>query len=354
VFLFLFFPLCSHAEGDFDFNAVGTKIAQNVEFHGYYEFEYWSEQEKNNSFDAHKIVVWMGVPVNTMVFLSSEFEYEHFPRLEDGTVRPGGNGELKLDSAQLRITPIENSAVYMGVFYVPFGIEYFSYPGHKNKLVTRPKVMKSGGIIPGTWSDVGIGFNQVFDRVGEVDLFYVNGDAKTGGVSRDSSSGGNEGKTAGIRFMFNRAIEGLNIGVSYASGKHDEAGRLYAKRYGVHLRIDLDVITEAAMAPVLLGEYVSGTNEGVSSVLNSLGTPKDQDVSGFYAQLSSKVFPGVQLVTRYGQFDEDKKKADNGKTELSVGAVLTPLTNFLLKGEYHLQWNDGKNNAIVAQAVVHW
>lgn len=343
--------------GGFD---VGSTFAASgsdkVQWHGYYEFEYVDAQDKNTTMEAHKITVWMGVPLNEIVFLSAEIEYERFPRMGKNP-SAGENGEIKIDSSQLSIMPVENFRGYVGVYYVPFGIEYLSYPGFKNKLVTRPKVMKSGGIIPGTWSDVGIGFSNTFSNVGQLDVFYINGDANNGGVSRDrdSAKGGNEGKSLGARIMFDGLIDGLNIGGSYISGKYDAANLYGSTRVGAHIRADFDRIFDTAMAPVFIAEYVTGNDEQASSDL--AGNSIDKKVDGYYAQLSSRVSPLVEFVGRYGVYDNDKRQIDNGKTETSLGVVLHALENFQIKGEYQMNGEDGTakdNDQTIIEFVAWW
>ena len=340
-------------KGAFDIGATSaSSISDKVQWHGYYDFEYFNAESKNDTFDIHKITVWMGVPINDKVFVSSEVEYEHFTRLESGTGEAtGGGGELKLDNAMLRVTPVEGSVGYLGAFYVPFGIEYFSYPGFKNKLVSRPKVMKSGGIIPGTWSDVGLGFNQTFNNIGQVDFFAINGDANNGGISRDTSTGGNQNKSVGGRVQLDSLFEGVNVGASYVLGKWDNDNDSY--RVGAHLRVDTDKIIGNAMAPTFIGEYVVGEDENDSSVAGM-----DKDVSGFYVQASSSVHQMVDIVARYGEYDNDEDKADNNKKETSVGFVLHLLDNFQIKGEY--QWNEEQganktdNDQLAIQVNANW
>ncbi|MEE8432084.1 MAG: hypothetical protein V3S16_12615 [Candidatus Desulfatibia sp.] len=351
-------PAVAEEKAAFDISAIGaTSSTEGVQWHGYYEFHYIDQQEKNSTFDAHKIVVWMGVPLNDVMFLSAELEYEHFPRLEEagwdsgaGDIdkKTGGRGEMKVDSAQLSIMPFKGFRGYTGIFYVPFGIEYFSYPGNKNKLVTRPKVMKSGGIIPGTWADVGIGFNNLFEGIGHLDVFYLNGDAKNGGVSRDSSSGGNQGKSLGARIMLDDLVVGLNIGASYVSGKWDENDMYQSTRTGIHLRIDSDKIFGDDLYPVLLGEFVTGKDEGAAV---------DTDKKGYYVQISSRVHPLAELVARYGVYDNDEKTADNEKKETSFGVVMHLLDNFQLKAEYQINNEEGTevdNNKIDIELVAWW
>ncbi|MDH5510356.1 MAG: hypothetical protein OEZ32_08375, partial [Nitrospinota bacterium] len=189
-----------------------------VSFHGYYEFEHLSAERKNSTFDAHKLTIWMGVKLNPRAYLSSEIEYEHAPKVTgDG----GGTGQIKVDSAQLRLTLTDSLAASFGIFYVPFGIEYLSYPGHINKLVTRPKAMKGGGVIPGTWSDVGAGATLGLGGWATADIYAVNGDARNGTISRDTDENGNESKTIGARLMLDKMAPGVNLGASYATGMWD-------------------------------------------------------------------------------------------------------------------------------------
>lgn len=335
----------------FDVDYIKNLTDENrVAWHGYYEFDYTVSEDKRDTFDAHKITTWMGVRLNKKAFLSAEVEYEHAPKL--GKENAGGSGQIKIDSAQLRLKPFEDTTAYFGVFYVPFGIEYYSYPGHKNKLVSRPKVMKSGGVIPGTWSDVGLGVNQIITNVAQVDLFIINGDPRNGGISRDSSNGGNESKAFGARVMFDQLVDGINFGASYTSSKWDEEDSYQSSRLGVHLRVDSNVITQNMYAPVFIAEYVTGADE-MDSALDG----NDKNVSGYYAQLSSSVHPLLELVARYGEYDSDEDLTDNRKNETSVGLVWHMMENVLAKVEY--QWNgeegeERKNNMSVIELVAHW
>lgn len=340
-------------QSPYDIGAVAAlSEGDKVQWHGYYEFEYVDQENRNSTYDAHKITVWMGARLSEIAFLSSEIEYEHFPRLSIGEEPAGGSGTIKVDSAQLRLTPFAGTTGYFGIYYAPFGIEYLSYPGQKNKLVSRPKVMKSGGIIPGTWSVVGLGFNQVFDGVGQLDIYSVNGDARNGGISRDTGSGGNNSKSIAARIMFDKLREGFNMGASYISGKWDVNDEFASVRYGAHIRVDSDIMTGIPSAPVLIAEYVTGTDDMDSSVEG-----QDKDVTGYYVQLSSRAFPKFEVVSRYGKYDNDKKKRDNKKTETSLGFVWHMTDGVQLKGEY--QWNGEEgikkeNNISVLELVAFW
>ena len=338
------------------FDVGATKLdslTKKIDWHGNYEFEYWDKEDKKDTFDAHKLVVWMGVELSKKVYVSAEIEYEHAPKLEVGDGATGGNGELKLDTAQLTYNITDNTSSHFGIFYAPFGIEYHSYPGHKNKLVTRPKAMKSGHIVPGTWSDVGMRLNHRMSGIGQVDFFVVNGDARNGGISRDSSSGGNNNKSVGMRLQFDQLMKGVNIGGSFTQGRWDKKDNFSTTLYGAHMKIETDQMSGVAYAPIFLGEYVSGSYENDSAMTN-----RDRDISGYYLQISSMVYKPLELAVRYGEYDSDEKVVSSEKEEISVGFTWHFYDhNVKLKGEY--QWNDeqGKNkenDLFALQLVAYW
>jgi hypothetical protein len=335
-------------DGGFDVGSTFTAASgtDKVSWHGYYEFHYKDQEGKNRTFDAHKITIWMGAKINEMMFLSAEVEYEHFPKFKAGnTATNGSRGEIKIDSAQLSIMPSKNFRGYMGVFYVPFGIEYFSYPGYKNKMISRPKVMKSGSIIPGTWSDVGIGLNASIDNVGQFDMYYINGDANNGGISRDTDSIGNDSKSLGARVMFD-SIDGLNFGFSTVEGKHDTLDLYTSTRQSAHLRADFDVMFNSPLAPVFIAEFVDGEDEGAPNT----------EVSGHYMQLSSRVSSLLEIAVRRGEYDNDEGTANNNKTETSVGLVFHLLDNFQAKVEFQKNEEEGTetDNDVVDIEFVAW
>jgi len=357
------------------FDLEGIAISEDtMNIHGYYEFEYWDAQHSNNTFDAHKLVIWMGKDlIKDKVSISSEFEYERFPRF-DGEEKAGGSGEFKLDSAMARIIPQKTdtmeTVITAGIFYVPFGIEWESYPGHKNKLITRPKLMKGGGIIPGTWSDVGLGVSHTHKmdtKAALLDLYVINGDAKHGGISRDSSEGGNENKSVGGRLSL-KPLKGLNFGGSYVAGKYDEESELDTTRWGVHLRTDGKDLYNCPVESVIIAEVVGGSDEAASAVAG-----KDREVSGYYAQLALRPFKPLnfeklELVGRYTSYDNDEEVSDNVKTETSIGLSYILYENIektdpdkrekaLLKVEYQINDEEGTevdNNAVIAALVLNW
>jgi len=105
-------------------------------------------------------------------------------------------------------------------------------------------------------------------------------------------------------------------------------------------------------APVLISEYVSGSDEMDSSVAG-----KDKNVSGYYAQLSSSVHPKLEVVARYGEYNNDDEKTDNTQTETSVGLVWHMMEGVQAKVEY--QWNEEEgvekdNNQTAFQLVAFW
>jgi len=337
----------AYSPPDFD-PGLTSSDSPAVSWHGYYEFEFLNAEGKRSTFDAHKITVWMGAKLGPRAYISSEVEYEHAPQLA-GT---SGSGNIKVDSAQLHLALTGPLAANFGVFYVPFGIEYLSYPGHLNKLITRPKAMKGGGVIPGTWSDVGAGVTIGLGPVGVLDLYAVNGDAYHGRVTLDSAEGGNESKTLGARVMIDKLLPGLNVGASIAEGKWDDASKLSSGRVGAHLRLDLDALTGAPLAPVIIGEWVAGLDENSSAIEG-----KDKKVGGYYVQASSRILPQFEVVARYGAYDNDGSVKNNARAEASVGAVLLAMERVRLKVEYQVNSETGdkiKNDLLAFQIAANW
>lgn len=340
--------------GGFDVGSTFQASGEDkVQWHGYYEFHYFDQEGKNRSMDAHKITVWMGAKLNDMVFLSTEIEYEHFPRLPEGEQTQGETGVVKMDSSQLSITPWQGFRGYLGVWYVPFGLEYLSYPGFKNKLISRPKIMKSGGIIPGTWSAVGMGFNSKMGNAGQIDVYWMNGDANNGGIERDNK-GGNNGKSVGARIMFD-GMPGLNFGASYVSGPWGVNDLYDSTRIAAHIRADFDILLNSSMAPVFLAEWVDGEDQADSSVVVN-GVVQDKTVSGYYAQLSSRLTPLIEIAARYDEYDNDELKLNNVKKEKSVGIVFHVLERFQIKMEYKVNEEEGPavDNDLVDVEFVAW
>jgi hypothetical protein len=147
-------------------------------------------------------------------------------------------------------------------------------------------------------------------------------------------------------------IDGVNVGASYASGKYDENEEFNASRVGAHLNVDFAKITGAAMAPVFLAEYVTGTDESDSSV-----DGMDRDMSGFYAQLSSAVHPAVELVARYSVYDNDTEATDNQKTNTAIGVIFHAGEHLQIKAEHQIKDEEGDevdNNFTVFQIVADW
>lgn len=335
----------------FDVEGVTLGNDDGMLIKGYYEFELIDAENANTTFDAHKVVLHFSKQVvPNKVYVAAELEFEHFPRLDDSAnSETGGDGELKLDSAIISIEATDTTRAYCGVFYVPFGIEFESYPGHKNKLITRPKAMKSNNIINGTWNDVGVAVEQKIAGVGKFDLYTVNGDANHGGVSRDSKTdeGGNS-KSVGARISVTEAVKGLNIGASYVTGRYDydAAGDdMESKRWGIHVNVNLDELIGSAMGATLITEVVGGTDELDSSIAG-----EDRDVSGLYVQLSLKPAGPCEIVVRHDIYDNDSEVDDNENTATSIGFSHELYDHTKLKLEYQMN-EEGKANEVAGEQV---
>lgn len=353
-----YFDITTAGAGSSTSSTSVSSLAQRLDIHGYLDLEYFDNRQRgtsgNSTFDNHHLTLWSGWKISDMVYAKAEIEYEHANGISEGR-SAGDRGDIKVETAQIDITPLNNTRFSLGAFIVPFGIEGEAHASPINRLVTRPTVARQ--IIRGTWTDVGVWANQTVPGIGELALYMINGDGRNGGVNRDTQGGGNDGKTLGGRLRFNQLVNGLDMGVSLANGKHDPNNDSRSTRFGLHLATDLRQWLSLSRELSLRGEWLFGRDEKGSTV-GPVGDKRDARLQGWYLQLVKGLSQDIEAIVRYGQYDEDQGISDNLKQELSVGLGYKLFSNMKLKLEYQWNMEEGprraSNNLIAGQAVVNW
>ncbi|MBI1987728.1 MAG: hypothetical protein HYS70_05225 [Nitrospinae bacterium] len=340
-----------------------SSLAESLDFHGYLDLNYSDSEvsgiQGNPSFDNNHLTLWTGWKIHEKVYAKAELEYEHTTNIAS---RGGGkDGEVKIEVAQIDLTPTPKARLSLGSIIVPFGIEGEAHASPINRLVTRPTAARN--VVPGTWTDVGLWGNYTVPRVGELALFVVNGDVRHGGFGRDNRNqdlGGNDGKSLGGRLRFNQLVPGLDFGLSLVSGKHDEKDNSRASRLGFHLAADLKQLFSLTRDLRVVGEWFGGRDEE-GKVFTRPGSQKeiyDAHLKGWYFQVAQGITPGLEAIARFGEYNMDREITDNRFREFSLGLGYSPLPNLRFKVEY--QWNreqgqkDVDNNLLAGQAVVAW
>lgn len=321
-----------------------------VEVHGRADAAWGSHQwdlaqggtRDRNFFDAN-FALWFGADVNEHVSANAEIEYEH------------SGGELEVDQMQIVVAPFGGRAntITFGKFYVPFGVEYLSYPAHRNVLVSRPYPMRT--IVPGTWADTGV--KLAFEtaagglpaRLGGA--FYVTnglGEASASKPDPDNSRDNNDDKAVGAQLrLFSDKGE---AGFSVSTGKWDANDDRRYRLAGVHAV--LKTPHGELRAEYVLGDY------------DLAGGPRGKP-RGYYAQYFHAFRETLGAAVRYDAVDDRGgltlvrgPAAGTRAARVSAGVRWAPWKGTVFKAEYMVRTDSAAGvrdrHAVATQAAVHF
>jgi len=308
------------------------------EIHGHLQFEYEETESDggrngNSTFDTQYLTLWFGFEIEDNMNIVAEVEYEHGGTLgQNGGTGGGGSGELEVDQAFFNWDILSDSTlqVKIGKFYVPFGIERFSYAGPSNRLVSRPAAFQK--VYPGTYADSGI---QTYGSISlsdsnsfKYEAAVVNGLGPDANTSiRDSRQGrdNNDNKAYVGRLAFNSKVSSdleIEVGGSYYDGKYNEhlgyiaENKLRLTYTGADLRITYNNFDFRAE------KIISTVDQGETATNNIRNFRR----SGYYTQLAyrqevdKELIKFVDLVTRFSSKDENSTVSNTAdQNQWSVG-----------------------------------
>jgi len=259
----------------------------------------------------------------------------------------------EIEQAWAGFTATEAFQLKLGLYLVPFGKYNASGRAFQTSLVESPYPV--GEFFPSSWRDLGvlvegkIGFLQYAAYVGNG--LAEGEDLRTGQQFKDNNS--DKGK--GVRFGFTPS-QSLELGVSYYTGKHDDADERNLSLQGLDATwtaTNFNIKAEYARAfvdnPAL---FSRGKAEGffVELWLNlgSLSPVIAYEKSKYEDAFHGSGFE-VPVQSGLGIFSDHSRWA--------FGLVYSPHQNFLLKVEYDV--NREKNlelqdNIFRAQVAVHF
>jgi len=181
---------------------------------GYGELHYSNLDDKTDSIDFHRFVLFFGHEFNEDLRFFSELELEH-AFSADGEV-----GEVELEQAYLEYDLSKNHHLLGGVYLVPVGLINETHEPPAFYGVERNSVEKN--IIPATWWEAGIGLTGDFAQGFKYDLMLSSGlnVPTTGGNAFKIRKGrqkvakaiGEEGAVT-ARFRYT-AVKGLELGLT--------------------------------------------------------------------------------------------------------------------------------------------
>lgn len=206
---------------------------------------------------------------------------------------------------------IDHSFIVVGLFDVPFGIDYHVYPSVDRKLVTAPMVVD---LTHGGWNDVGFqfgleathgnfvfyivnGFEASADVLDEVETLATGTDVYE---EIDTSPANALGTRLGIA-----PFGWLEVGTSFATG-WNAAGKSEMALVGADLQFSMFNIE-------LKGEFIA------HSVNRSIA---EENNRGYYAQATYNILDRAFVTTRYGSFKPEG--ADwIGRSSIGAGYAIT-------------------------------
>src|SRR5581483_6582478 len=260
--------------------------------------------------------------VNPKLFVLSEIEWEH------------GGDEIKVDRAYIswEISPMLQ--IRLGKFYSPFGYEIREYQTPVLKLASRPLFVET--LEYGEWVDVGVNVYGTFGvrKYGvNYDVAVMNGPKGIlGDVDLQTTDTNNNKMLAGRVAAY---WEGLQFGVSYATGKYDPANSLRLALWGIDAKWNWGGWD-------IRGEYVArGGDDDPADVVE--GAPVAAKPWGYYLQASYQFFLNrpmlyaVEPVVRYDGVDPDKKVKDNTDlSRITIGVGVMPYPHYAIRAEYQV------------------
>ncbi|TKS62574.1 MAG: hypothetical protein EWM73_02329 [Nitrospira sp.] len=276
------------------------------------------DNPNRNSFNQVRMIPFIYADITDRVKFATEIEFER-----GGPQNNQGDGEVKLEFAQLDYLVNEAINIRAGMILVPIGKFNLLHDTPLNDLVDRPIVSRL--IIPSTWSETGAGFYgtlypTLMSKV-DYELYVINGlqgGAKSPGVDNVTDTGGlravrgsaardpNDNKSVVGRIAFSPMLGievagsghyGLwnNVGAGGVNNASDYIG-IYALDWTLQ-RGPFEVIGEAAWSRItrtagsvvatgpagMQGYYIQGNYHFMPEFLKKLASSHFTDASTFTA-----------------------------------------------------------------------
>jgi len=279
----------------------------------------------------------------------------------------------------------------IGKFFVPFGPgAEVNYYAPFRKLISRPYIYslreqlpreedlnrpKYWNLFPLTlpannWRDVGVGFKgevPVKEKMKvKYDLALVNGLKQETDCfhchahrhenmtavpapedscllchaphHRQENWDNNSDKTIAGRVGFSPK-EGIELGLSYATGKYDKEEKYGINLLGIDGQINIGKLS-------ILGEYASRkveADKGTLATGTSTGEKGSFTLEGYYIRAAYRIIEGwkhldyLDAVVRYDAIDPNTDKDDDlDRNRITVGLALSPYKHMLFKVEYQM------------------
>lgn len=336
----------------FGLGAAASKVYradQGISFGGYGEFIYQNLENRTNTADALRAILYTGYKFNDRVIFNSEVEYEHA-----NTER---NGEVEVEFAYLdyMFNPAFN--VRGGLLLMPVGITNEQH--EPTAFLGARRTQVESRIIPTTWSEIGVG---AFGDLGRVSYrAYVTTSLASTGITATGIRGGrqmgSQAKAEDLAYVARldfQPVEGTMLGGSVYTGKSGQeqsfGGRVSlaevhadAKFRGIQLR------ALAARGTIDDAAAINAANRFTGA--NSVG----EEFGGWYVEggydIASMFGRGEMSLTPFARYEAFNTQQEvptgflrnraNDQNILTIGVNFKPIPQTVIK----VDWQDVDNAA---------
>jgi len=330
-------------------------LLERTHFGGYGELDYIFTRENGNgkggnSFDPHRIVLYMDSQLSPWIDLKTELEWEHGGVKDELNEEGELSGEVAVEQAfvDFKLSPAFN--VKAGVMLVPLGaVNLYHEPTNFNST-ERPALDQF--LIPSTWSEMGAGIHGSLGKKADYQLLALNGldgskfSAKKG--LRDGRQNlnldNNNGKALAGRLEL-RPAENLYANLSFYHGNSSVKDRALTTIGAFDGKYSLGSID-------LAGEYVfvyqdKTANLGVTDI--------GRTMSGYWVEGAWHILPSTMktgrlaeadalVFARWSEFDTQQGEiADPSQSSgrfdrnyTTFGVVFKPTTTVSIKADYQI------------------
>lgn len=329
-----------------------SRILSKTSFGGYGELDYISRRDNGNgkagnTFDPHRIVLYVNSELSDWVNFYSELEWEHGG--------DGKNGKIPVEQAFLDFKIASPFNVKAGVLLVPLGGINNNHEPTNFNSTERPDLDRI--LIPSTWREMGAGIHGALGGKVNYELLVLNGldgskfSAENGirNGRQDMDADINRNKAIAGRLEIN-PITNLYTNVSFYTGNSAKNGTAYTTiaafdgKYrisdfelaGEYVQIYQDdpksLGTDASKG--MIGNTMSGYwVEGAYHVMpNSLKKGKLHEADALVFARYSRIDPQQGVSNASGQYDREYT---------TVGLSFKPVPSVAVKADYQF-YNDNR------------
>jgi len=333
-------------------------IEEGVSVGGYGEIQFEDKDDGPRTFDAQRVITYVGYRFDEHWVVNTEVELEH--------ASTSKSGSASVEFATLDYLHSDRLNARAGLLLIPMGFVNERHEPTTFLSTGRPATERR--IIPSTWRENGIGiFGQVDDSQGgtpwSYKLYAVNGldgDGFSASGLRGGRQKGSKAQADDIALVASADViptEGLTVGGSLYSG---DSGQRTGEALGTTIA---ELHAEWQGGPLRVRALVAQASIGDTAAHNAAtGAQVSDELEGHYIELGYDLFSGAghgQALTPFVRFEHidtqagfTDAEAEPGEEDdiFTYGIAYEPRENIVLK----LDFEDRDEGSDALTFLVGW